>query len=209
MGRSKKFDYPAIIENELTAQPAGLSLDELLARCGLKVDRSTLFRHLARLIEKGYVERIGNARASRYRTLRVAGIGSDSALSYTQRPRVQSVPEFHSQVPNETPILSPGEGRESHQAAGAEPDPLPVAAPDYDTVVKKAVRTVVREWKRCNHVNLQIYLSLLVKPEHLNDVAAVVEKELAGLHGGNLAGFGLSQDDFSGFIPPAGRESTG
>ena len=67
MGRPKKFNYQAVIENKLAEHPDGFSLDELLAFSELKVDRSTLFRHLTRLIERGQAERIGNARASRYR----------------------------------------------------------------------------------------------------------------------------------------------
>jgi len=75
--------------------------------------------------------------------------------------------------------------------------------PDYSAAVKKAVRTIVRDWKRCNRVNLEIYLSLLVGKEHLQTVAATVERELAGLHQGNLADFALTPAEFACFTPPA------
>lgn len=175
MGRSVKFDYHAAIENSLIAHRDGLALDELLRSSGLDVDRSTLFRHLARLIETGRVERIGNARASRYR--------------------------IPSNAPVPAPLALPG-------TAHAEPAEVPAAAPDHDAVVKKAVRTIVREWKRFDRVNLQIYLSLMVKPEHLDEVAAAVESELDGLHEGNLDRFGLAPADLAGFIPPASPETT-
>ena len=192
MGRSKKFDYQAIIENSLIAHPDGLTLDELLEQSGLNVDRSTVFRHLTHLIEQGRAERIGNARASRYRPPGVAGIREDLVLPYTQRPAVEDV-----------------RPAENYQQVRAEPDSVPVLAPEYDAVVKKAVRTIVREWKRCNRVNLQIYLSLLAKPEHLDGLAAAVEKELAGLHERNLVKFGLSQADFRDFIPSGSPEIAG
>jgi len=176
MGRSAKADYQAVIESTLAAHPDGLPLDELLERAGLKVDRSTLFRQLTRLIETGRAERIGDARASRYRLLGAAPVRAPLAPPYTER---------------------------------AEPESVPVVAPEHDAVVKKAVCRIVREWKRCDPVNLQIYLSLLVEPKHLNKVAATVEEELVGLHEGNLARFGLSQAEFSAFIPPAGHEAAG
>jgi hypothetical protein len=176
MGRSAKADYQAVLESTLATHPDGLPLDELLERSGLKVDRSTLFRHLTRLIETGRAERIGDARASRYRLLGAAPVRAPLAPPDTQR---------------------------------AEPKSVPVEAMEYDAVVKKAVRRIVREWKQCNPVNLQIYLSLLVEPKHLNKVTAAVEEELAGLHEGNLARFGLSQAEFSAFIPPADREAAG
>ncbi len=176
MGRSVKLDYQAVIKNKLSGYPDGLALDQLLARSGLQVDRSTLFRHLTRLIEKGRAERIGDARASRYRLLGEVPIRAHLALPYTQR---------------------------------AEPESVPVEAPECGAVVKKAVRTIVREWKRCNQVNLEIYLSLFVEPQHLNQVAAAVENELAGLHEGNLDKFGLTPAEFSVFIPPASREAAG
>ena len=175
MGRSVKFDYRAAIEDSLTAHPDGLPLDDLLSRSGFNVDRTTLFRHLTRLIEAGRVERIGNARASRYRLHEIAPVRTELTAPDTQR---------------------------------AEPDRVPIAAPDYGAAVKKAVRTIVREWKRCNRVNLEIYLSLLVPSEHLNDVAAAVERELIGLHEGNLDEFGLSPADFSNFVPPASRDAS-
>ncbi len=173
MGRSKKFDYQAAIENCLIGQPDGLTLDELLERSGLEVDRSTLFRHLTRLIETGRAERIGDARASRYRHLGVAPIRA---------------------------LLAPPDARR------AEPDSIAFEVPQHDAAVKKTVRTIVREWKRFNQLNLEIYLSLFVEPRHLNEVAAAVEKELAGLNEGNLDKFGLTPAEFSVFIPPASHE---
>lgn len=176
MGRSKKFDYQAAIENSLIGHPDGLTLDELLERSGLEVDRSTLFRHLTRLIETGRAERIGDARASRYRALGAAPIRANLAPPDTQR---------------------------------AEAERVPVEVPQLDAAVKKTVRTIVREWKRCSQVNLEIYLSLFVEPRYLNQVAAAVEKELAGLHEGNLDKFGLTPAEFSVFIPPASHEAAG
>lgn len=176
MGRSVKFDYGAAIEDSLTAHPEGLPLDDLLSRSGFSVDRTTLFRHLARLIEAGRVERIGNARASRYRRREIA--------------------------PAQPPLAMP-------ETRDAEPANIAAAAPDYRPAVIKAVRTIVREWKRFDRINLQIYLSLMVKPEHLSEVAVIVEKELAGLHEGNLDEFGISLAAFHGFKAPASREATG
>lgn len=176
MGRSKKFDYQAAIENTLIGQPDGLTLDELLERSGLEVDRSTLFRHLTRLIETGRAERIGDARASRYRPLRDAPIRAHLA-------------------PPDTWL--------------AEAESVPLEGPQHDAAVRKSVRTIVREWKRFNQLNLEIYLSLFVEPGHLNQVAAAVEKELAGLHEGNLDKFGITPAEFSVFMPPASREAAG
>ncbi len=217
MGRSNKFDYQAIIEGSLIAHPDGLTLDELVERSGLEVDRSTLFRHLAHLIELGRAERVGKARASRYRPLDLARIGADPEPPGTRGPAVRDVPERperqspspESQPPNETPILSPDEARQPHPTDGAKPAGATVVAPEHAAVVEKAVRTIVRQWKRYDRLNLQIYLSLMVKPEHLNGLTAAVEQELAGLHEGNLADFGLTQADFRSFIPPAGREGIG
>jgi hypothetical protein len=210
MGRSRKFDYQASIESELAAAPDGLSLDDLLARCGLKVDRSTLFRHLTHLIEIGRVERTGNARASRYRARRGAGADTLPAPAVSRQISVQQAPEFTDrQLPNGAPGLPPAEGRPLREAGGAVPDAIPATAPEYEAVVKKAVRTIVREWKRCSPVNLQIYLSLLVQPEQLDRVAAAVAKELTALHEGDLDRFGLTPEEFRSFIPPDGREAAG
>lgn len=207
MGRAKKFDYQAAIESSLIAHPDGLSLDELLEHSGFEVDRSTLFRHLARLIETGRAERIGKARASRYRAPSLARIVAEPEPP--KRPAAEQVPEFLQRpVPKETPFLPPDELPQLHQTGRTKPARVPVGAPEYAAVVKKAVRTIVRDWKRFSRVNLQIYLSLLVKPGDLNEVAAAVEKELAGLHAGNLGGFGLSPAEFAGFTPPAASEAT-
>lgn len=208
MGRSKKFDYQAAILASLNAHPDGLTLDELLERSGFEVDRSTLFRHLARLIQSGGAERIGNARASRYRSRRVAGIAAEPALPDTPRPEVRQPP-----VPREHSLpIHHVRSAEVHPPPGAETVAVPVLPPEHRAVVRKAVRTVVREWKRYDRVNLKIYLSLLAKAEHLDALAAAVEAELDRLHEGNLAEFDLSQAEFAGFIPPvtaAGREATG
>lgn len=209
MARPKKFDYVSVVENELIAEPNGLSLDELLARCRLNVDRSTLFRHLARLIETGRVERVGKARASRYRPLNIARMNPYSEPPQTQPPAAQDVPEIAENQPaNETPLSMSSEALQVQQSGRAESEGIPVATPDYGIAVKKAVRTVVRDWKRCNEVNLRIYLSLLVKPEHVEEVAAVVKIELAGLHEGNLDGYGLTAVDFSRFIASTSNNAT-
>jgi hypothetical protein len=209
MGRSNKFDYHAVIEKELIAHPDGVSLDELLACCGLKVDRSTLFRHLAQMIEKGRVERTGNARASRYRQLNGARADTDPGGAASPRPTIQPVPESPvSQPANAAPLLSPGEVRPPAETGHADAGSVAAGAAEYETAVKKAVRTVVREWKRCNRVNLQIYHSLLVKPEHLDEVTAAVEKELDGLREGDLARFGLSPTEFRAFTPVASQFAT-
>ena len=210
MGRSKKFDYQTVIENSLIAHPEGLTLDQLLERSGFTVDRSTLFRHLARLIERGSAERVGNARASRYRPLDPARIAADPEPPDRQRPAVRQVPEFLERRPaNETPFPLPSEVPQLPKTGRAEPARVPVMAPESGAVVKKAVRKIVREWKRFSRINLEIYLSLLVEPEHLNALAEAVEKELAGLHEGNLADFGLSTDEFFDFTPPASFEPPG
>ena len=207
----------------LIAHPDGQTLDELLQRSGLDVDRSTLFRHLTRLIELRRAERIGKARASRYRPPGVAVIRGDLALPQTQPAAVQSMPGVLERYsPNETPVPSAGEVQQVHLAGRddarsaenslqvrAEPVSVPDRALAHDAVVMKAVRTIVRDWKRCNQVNLRIYLSLLVMPEHLDEVAAAVEKELAGLDEDALARFGLSPAELAGFTPPAGSEATG
>ena len=75
--------------------------------------------------------------------------------------------------------------------------------------MKKAVRTVVRDWKRCDELNLRIYLSLLVKPEQVEELAAVVKIALSGLHEDNLDGYGLSPADFSRYIAAPSSEATG
>lgn len=182
MGRSNKFDYQAAIETVLIAHPEGLSLDELVEHSGLQVDRSTLFRHLTHLLESGRAERVGKARASRYRPLAPARTTPDPESSETQR---------------------------AHETVRTEPESVPSQASAHDAVVKKAVRTIVHDWKRFDRVNLQIYLSLLVRPERVNELGAAVEKELAGLREDNLDQFGLTQDDFSRYIPPAGNEASG
>ncbi len=198
MGRPNKFDYQAVIENKLAEKPDGFTLDELLQYSELKVDRSTLFRHLTRLIERGRAERIGKARASRYRLPGVAGIAADSALADAQRPLVQYLPQPPEQDrTNETPRPA-----DNDPQLHVEPDSLPVEALKHGAVVRKAVRRIVQEWKRCSQANLEIYLSLLVAPEQLDEVAAIVKKELIGLHEGNLHRYELSPADFSGFIPP-------
>ncbi len=210
MGRSAKIDYQAVLEKNLIGHPDGLPLDELLERSGLKVDRSTLFRHLARLIEKGRVERVGKARASRYRPLNIARMDTYPESTNTQRPAAQPIPEIAERQPrNERPLSTSGEAHQIHQSGRAEPDNMPVATPDYGTAVRKAVRTVIRDWKRCDEVNLRIYLSLLVKPEHVEEVAAAVKIELAALHEGNLDGYGLSPADLSRFIAAASSKATG
>ena len=424
MGRTPKFDYRIALETELQWHPDGISLDQLLERSGLAADRSTLFRHLSRLIREGRAERIGNARASRYRTLATrdraapehrpvtapeisggnaslfesyqpnltpylqepellllrsagsAGHASDRPGSYASRVYKLLEPDLcHasaqlagcSYTPAETEallengaVLSDRDPREAvlilnhrealHQvvdalsdidltgqlllrlhavlgktlakdddasAAGAaagdqlpifadthaverlaakllqiaEPfeqafcallflhasaafrgndrgtcriavnipllkhdlcpisfigvgrnewnaayapveqernpaalktlfmdaylrsseryrlnqvlaEPAPPPMPDYSVATRKAVRTIVREWKRCNRVNLEIYLSLLVNKEHLKTVADTVEHELANLHPGNLAEFALTPEEFACFTPP-------
>lgn len=196
MGRSRKFDYQAAIENSLNARPDGLTLDEILERAGFEVDRSTLFRHLARLIAEGRAERIGNARASRYRPL---GAGT--------RERVVPPPAQPAAQPPGQPSANKEAG--NYRQVPAKPAGVPVLSPEHAAVVKKAVRTVVREWKRCNRVNLQIYLSLLAKAEHLDKLTAAVEKELAGLHEGNLTEFELTEAELRAYTPPAGRKAAG
>jgi hypothetical protein len=193
MARSKKFDYQALVENELSAEPEGISLDELLQRCELKVDRSTLFRHLVRLIEIGRVERVGKARASRYRLLNLA-------LPYTEPAPAPGAETTQHAPLHEPPHLAASAAAQLPQSARTEPYRSPLAAPDYGTAVRKAVRTVVRDWKRRDDVNLRIYLSLLVKREQIEGAAAAVEIALAGLHDGNLNEYGLTPAEFDRFI---------
>ena len=52
----------SVVENELIAAPDSLSLNRLLERCGLKVNRSTLFCHPMRHIEKGRLASVGEVR---------------------------------------------------------------------------------------------------------------------------------------------------
>ena len=127
-----------------------------------------------------------------------------------RHPAVQPVPVYRERhLTDKSPVPPPSAAPPLHQPARAEPDRVPAAAVEYGETVNKAVRKIVREWKRFSRVNLQIYLSLMVKPEHLNRVAAAVEKELAGLHQGNLAAFGLSPAEFAAYTPPAGSEAVG
>lgn len=193
MARSRKFDYQALVENELSAKPEGISLDELLQRCELKVDRSTLFRHLARLIEIGHIERVGKARASRYRLLNLA-------LRHTEPAPAPGAPAMQQAPLHGPPHLAASAPAQLPQSARTEPYPSPPGAPDYSIAVRKAVRTVVRDWKRRNEVNLRIYLSLLVKREQIEGAAAAVEVALAGLHEGNLDEYGLTPAEFRYFI---------
>ncbi|MBE0614847.1 MAG: hypothetical protein IH604_14350 [Burkholderiales bacterium] len=204
MGRSNKFDYQVAIEASLIAHPEGLSLDELVELLGLKVDRSTLFRHMAHLIEQGRVERIGKARASRYRALNTAQdvpkpTPPDATLPAAAQAAEPVAPAQANAAPGEAPRL--------RRAGDVERRSASSRAVEYEAVVKKAVRTVVRDWKRCNHVNLQIYLSLLVKPDVLDAIAEVVEKELAGLSEDDLDRFGLTPSEFSRFIPPTAQQA--
>jgi hypothetical protein len=208
MGRTNKFDYQAAIETCLIAHPEGLSLDELVEHSGLQVDRSTLFRHLTHLIEGGRVERIGKARASRYRPLNSARSAPDPESPRIPPSAVQRAPELsESHLPKAPSSQPPSEAHPASEISGAEPERVPGRGPQHEAVVKKAVRTIVRDWKRCNRVNLEIYLSLLVKPEQVDEIGAEVEKELAGLRADNLDRFGLTQADFSLFDPMAVREA--
>lgn len=203
MGRSRKFDYQSLIENELTRYPDGLTLDELLQRSELEVDRSTLFRHLTQLIEQGRAQRIGNARASRYRLLANAEKGAGSGFAAATQPATGHNPE---RLERNLPAAAPDSGdRRAQHGTGA--DHVRIDGLRHGAVVTKAVRRIVREWKRCDRTNLQIYLSLLVESEQVDEVAAVVESQLAGLHRGNLSRYGLTQADLSGFIPPSSEQA--
>ena len=210
MGRPEKFDYQSAIENSLIANPDGLTLDQLLECSGFEVDRSTLFRHLAKLIEQGRAERLGKARASRYRSPSIVRIAADPAPHSGRHPGLEPAPEFvEHPLPRPTFVQPPqGEPHEEHPPVRAEPDRVSAGPLGYGEAVKKAVRKIVREWKRFSRINLEIYLSLLVKPEHLNQVAEAVEYALTGLNEDNLADFGLTPAEFAGFTPPPGREAT-
>jgi hypothetical protein len=245
MSRTSKFDYQAAIESNLTPWPDGLTLDELLAHSALDVDRSTLFRHLSRLIERGRAERIGKARATRYRLLGAAPIKPEPVLpdaAPTAPPTVPEPREDHPRNAAPTAASPPGPSGTEPDSIPAAPradsfsapdDPLPLARPDstsarprapfaftasaspsparsdsaaledsrHGPLVIKAVRRIVRERKRFDPVNLDIYLSLLVPREELDEFAAVVRKELAGLHEDNLHRFGISPAEFSGYTP--------
>lgn len=203
MSRTNKFDYQTAIEKTLFAHPNGLSLDELVEHSGLEVDRSTLFRHLAQLIEAGRAERVGKARASRYRPLDQGRVAPDPDPADARHPATRHEPEvLQGPQPNEAPGADP----EPHPADRTEPKNVRDRTLEHAATVKKAVRTVVREWKRCNRINLQIYLSLLVRPEQVDELVAAVEEALAGLDEDNLDRFGLTQAEFRRFVPPAGRE---
>ena len=201
MARSRKFDYQNLVEKELGVAPDGISLDELLQRCALEVDRSTLFRHLARLIEIGRVERIGKARASRYRLLKAAQAHTAPEVPPAQVFAPAPSTQMTQQAPLHEPLhLAASAAPHQPQSGRTEPYQTPPAAPDYSTAVRKAVRTLVRDWKRRNDVNLRIYLSLLVKREQVEGAAAAVEVALAGLHQGNLNEYGLTPAEFDRFI---------
>ena len=204
MGRSKKFDYESVIESKLLEHPDGLTLDELLARSGLEIDRSTLFRHLARLIERGRAQRVGKARASRYLLRGHPGSEAAPALPDAQGSAVQPVP-----APAPTERTPPLESAFSgwNRAPLPESDRIPAELPEQGALVKKAVRRIVREWKQCSEVNLQIYLSLLVPRDQLDGFSSVVRRELAGLHEGNLDRFELTPSEFSGFVPPESTQA--
>jgi len=203
MGRTNKFDYQAAIEMTLLAHPEGLSLDELVAHSGLKVDRSTLFRHLAALIEAGRAERVGQARASRYRLLDPGRAAPAPDQADARHPAAGHEPE---DLPGPQSNEAHGAEPEANPAGRAEPTNAPGRTRAQEAAVQKAVRTVVREWKRCNRINLQIYLSLLVKPEQVDELVAAVEEELAGLDEDKLDRFGLTQAEFRRFVAPAGRK---
>lgn len=224
MGRPRKFDYQAAIVGSLAAHPDGLTLDQLLERSGFEVDRSTLFRHLTRLMQSGSVVRTGQARASRYRSLGVPETGAEPPAPLAPIPALPST-GFRPAAPPGTEPQSAPERRlavsaPAHRpvAAGLRPaqadpgpNPAPVLPPGYEMVVKKAVRTAVRDWKRYDRANLHIYVSLLAKAEHRDALAAVVEAALAGLHEGNLAEYDLSPAEFSRFVPaaPTGSRAAG
>ena len=255
MGRARKFDYQAAIQHNLVAASDALTLDELLERSGLEVDRSTLFRHLTALIQQGRVERLGKARASRYRPLGVVGKSENQVQPEMPPPTAQSAPPvLDRSFPNPTSLQAPNTPQESGAAAQLErPAVVPgavevddqagaedaadapvsvdsvfpksdfeeselglpecgdlepaetrsaaVPAPDFSLAIRKGVRIVVREWKRCDRRNLQIYLSLLVEPEYVDALTVTVEQELAGLHEGNLEKFGLTPAELSEFDP--------
>ena len=201
MARTNKFDYAALAESELISAPEGLSLDELLARCGLKVDRSTLFRHLTKLIDLGRVERVGNARASRYRPITVGQTLAPAEPPKAAPLAAPNVVQLTQRLPaHETPRLTPGESRQPQPFGRTETANPPVLVPDHGMAVNKSVRTIVRDWKRRNETNLRIYLSLMVKPEYVEELVAAVKAELAGLHEGNLDAYGLTPAEFSRYL---------
>jgi hypothetical protein len=245
MSRTSKFDYQAAIEKNLTPWPDGLTLDELLEHSALDVDRSTLFRHLTRLIERGRAERIGKARATRYRLLGAAPVKPEAVLPdaastappappqaledhrpHAAAPATGSAPTSRGK-PESTPAVPPADsfGAPDKPPARARPDSAP-ASPQapfaftasafpsaarsdgaaledsrHGPLVIKAVRRIVRERKRFNPVNLDIYLSLLVPREELDEFTAAVRKELAGLHADNLHRYGISPAEFSAYTP--------
>lgn len=240
MSRTSKFDYQAAIESNLILWPDGLTLDELLERSALEVDRSTLFRHLSRMIQRGRAERTGKARASRYRLLDAPSAKpetrlQDTALPAPQRPKSDqqsaapaAAGEHEPQRAEPDPIPAAPHANSPTAPEGAPPPALPetvpatppapppfTAAPPpsaqsarlaletsrHGPLVLKAVRRVVRERRRFNPVNLDIYLSLLVPREELDEFSAVVRRELAGLSADNLHRFDLSPAEFSGYTP--------
>jgi len=200
MGRAKKFDYREVIAHALAAHPGGLSLDAMLAQAGFVVDRSTLFRHLSGLIDEGKVERLGKARASRYRWL-----GPQAADEARSQPAAPSSP-VEAVAPGPDDPLEPFRSDPDIPAPDdAQLDATSTETPEHMVAINKAVRAIVREWKRYDRINLHIYLSLLAAPEHLDRLAAAVESELRGLHSGNLHKFGLTSSDLVGFAPPHER----
>ena len=201
MGRARKFDYQTAIEGTLTAHPDGLSLDEMLGLAGFEIDRSTLFRQLARLIEEAKVERVGKARASRYRWLGCQGIAAAPLPFMAPPPTEAAANEPGTEEPASTVRTEP----EAAAPDSTRSDAPNTEAPEDVTAVNKAVRAIVRDWKRYDRINLHIYLSLIVAREHIDRLAATVEKELKGLHPGNLERFGLTPADLAEYTSRMAR----
>ncbi len=110
MARRAQIDYQAVLENALANYPSGIALDELMREAKLSVDRSTVSRHLAQLIALRRVERVGNARAARYRLLGVGRIRAYLAVPYARRAPARYRREFLDRyLPGKTGFLSPAE----------------------------------------------------------------------------------------------------
>ena len=193
MGRARKFDYQTAIEGTLTAHPDGLSLDEMLGLAGFEIDRSTLFRQLARLIEQAKVERVGKARASRYRWLGEHGASTAPRPPMERPPAEIAANEPRSEKPAPAVRTEPDAG----VPESTQPDATNAETPEHAIAINKAVRAIVRDWKRYDRVNLHIYLSLLVAREHIDRLAAAVDRELRGLHPDRLEKFGLTPEDLA------------
>lgn len=88
---------------------------------------------------------------------------------------------------------------QAYRYVRAEADVVSVGALEYRAQVRKAVCTVVRDWKQFDEQRLRQQLQGTVRPEHLDEVIDEIRREVDGLHEGNLVRFRLSMADLAAF----------